>query len=122
MNDNTPMISGAHLIAISITFLLISIATILNHFKPNVYLELSIGWNNKLAFPTVLLLFLLLDQVTHMSCQQPREYIECRVALVRTLVMIPSTAASFLCHFIVLVDDVFSFRNSYNRLTLYIRS
>ena len=115
-------VSGAHLIAISITFLLISIATIFNHFKPNIYLEISIGWRHKVAIPALLCSFLLLDQVTHMSCDQSNHYIECRVAMVRKAVMIPCTAISFLCHSVVLIDDVFSLKNSYNRFTAYIRS
>ena len=36
--------------------------------------------------------------------------------------MIPCTAASFLCHFIVLTDDMFNLKNIYNRLASYIRS
>ena len=59
---------------------------------------------------------MLLDQVTHTSCDQSRRYTQCKVAMVRKMVMIPSTAISFLCHFIVLVDDVFSLKDSYNRL------
>ena len=115
-------ISGAHLIAISITFLLISIATIFNHFKPNIYLEISICWSHKVAIPAMACSFLVMDQVTHMSCDQSDRYIECRVSMVRKLVMIPCTAVSFLCHSVVLIDDVFSLKNSYSRFTAYIRS
>ena len=115
-------VSGAHLIAISITFLLISVATIFNHFKPNIYLEISVAWSHKVAIPVLLCSFLLIDQVTHMSCNQTKEYIECRVDLVRKMVMIPCTVASFLSHFVVLTDDVFNLKDSYNRLAGYIRS
>ena len=115
-------VSGAHLIAISITFLLISVATILNHFKPNIYLEISVAWSHKVAIPALLCSFLLIDQVTHMSCDQTKKYIECRVDLVRKMVMIPCTVASFLSHFLVLTDDVFNLKESYNRLAGYIRS
>ena len=36
--------------------------------------------------------------------------------------MIPGTAISFLCHFIVLVDDVFSLKDCYNRLAGFLGS
>ena len=115
-------VSGAHLIAISITFLIISVATILNHFKPNIYLEISVTWSHKVAIPTLLCFFLLIDQATHMYSDQCDKYIECRVDLVRKMVMIPCTAASFLCQIVVLTDDVFNLKNIYNRLASCIRS
>ena len=44
------------IIAITLIFLLISVATILMHFRPGVYLELS--WNHKIAAPTLLVFFI----------------------------------------------------------------
>ena len=118
----TVEIGGAHIIAVSTIFLLISWATILNHFKPDLYLDISVSWSHKIAIPSLLGSFLLIDQVTHMSCDQTKKYIECRVDLVRRMVMIPCTVASFLSHFLVLTDDLFNLKDSYNRLAGYIRS
>ena len=88
--------------------------------RPSFYLEASLAWSHRLALPTLLCCLLLLDQVTHASCDQSSRYIRCKVARVRKMVMIPCTAMSFLCHFIVFVDDVFSLRDSYNRLTAFL--
>ena len=90
--------------------------------RPSFYLEASLTWSHRLALPTLLCCLLLLDQVTHASCDQSSRYIQCKVARVRKIVMIPCTAISFLSHFIVLLDDVFSLRDSYNRLTAFLRT
>ena len=46
-NENAKMsatrVSATHVIAISVLFLLISIATVLNHFKPGLYLDIFSG-------------------------------------------------------------------------------
>ena len=42
------------IIAITTSFLLISFATILNHFKPDMYLDLSLTWKHKIAFPAMI--------------------------------------------------------------------
>ena len=45
------------IIAITTSFLLISFSTILNHFKPDMYLDLSLTWRHKIAVPTMIEIF-----------------------------------------------------------------
>ena len=42
------------LVAISANLLLISLATVLNHFKPETYLDLSVTWRHSVALPSIL--------------------------------------------------------------------
>ena len=42
------------LVAISAILLLISLATVLNHFKPEIYLDLSVAWRHSVALPCIL--------------------------------------------------------------------
>ena len=50
-------VSATHVIAISVLFLLISIATVLNHFKPGLYLDISLSWCHKIAIPLIIRIF-----------------------------------------------------------------
>ena len=54
--------SAVLIIAVCTIFLLISSATILNHFKPGLYLDISISWNHKIAIPSLMLAFILTEQ------------------------------------------------------------
>ena len=100
------------IIAITLIFLLISVATILMHFRPGVYLELS--WNHKIAAPTLLVFFIITEQLLNFSC--PRDFAECEVSNVRRFLMIPKTVISFLCQLTVIVDVTLGWRNIYTKI------
>ena len=50
-------ISAVHIIAVSTIFLLVSWATILNHFKPSLYLDISVSWSHRIAIPLSIFAF-----------------------------------------------------------------
>ena len=83
--------TAALIIAVSTIFLLISAATILNHFKPGLYLDISISWNHKIAIPSLILAFILTEQALNFSC--PEKFLKCEVFRVRTMVMTPATSS-----------------------------
>ena len=105
-------IGGVHIIAISTIFVLISGATILNHFKPDLYLDISVSWRNKVAIPSLIFAFILAEQTLYFSC--PENF--CKIFRVRTLVMIPATLTSFLCQLLVIIDDILGWRNIYRHI------
>ena len=105
-------IGGAHIVAISSIFLLISWATILNHFKPGLYLDISVSWSHKVAIPSLIFAFILAEQSLYFSCTDKF----CKIFRVRTFVMIPATFTSFLCQLLVIIDDIWGWRNIYRRL------
>ena len=107
-------ISAVHVIAVSTIFLLISWATILNHFKPSLYLDISVSWSHRIAIPLSIFAFILTEQAIHFSC--PEKFLECEVYRLRTIVMIPATLTSFLCQLLVIIDDIFGWKNIYKRL------
>ena len=59
---------GVHIIGISSIFLLISWATILNHYKPDLYLDISVSWNHKIYIPSFIFAFILAEQALYFSC------------------------------------------------------
>ena len=111
-NFITVEIGGAHIIAVSSIFLLISWATILNHFKPAIYLDISVSWSHKVAIPSLIFAFILAEQALYFSCTDK----SCKIFRIRTFVMIPATLTSFLCQLLVIVDDIWGWRNIYRRL------
>ena len=104
-------VTVVYFIAISVLFLLISLATVINHFKPCLYLDLSLGWRHKVAIPVLLFLFTLVEITVRSSC----DLYKCEVVRTRTLVMIPATLISFLCQIVVMVDDIWSWKSIYQR-------
>ena len=107
------------MMGISTSFLLISFATILNHFKPDLYLEFSLRWKHKIAVPTLLVLFVLTEQLVHYSC--PENFVDCQVFKFRRFIIIPSTIASFVCQLIVIIDIIFPWKHIYSTLRRFIR-
>ena len=94
---------GSHFImAISSTFLLISFATILNHFKPDFYLEFSLRWRHKVAVPTLLLSFVLTEQLVNLSC--PEIFFECHISIFRRVIIMPSNLTILVCHIVGRTD------------------
>ena len=108
----TVEIGGAHIIAVSTIFLLISWATILNHFKPDLYLDISVSWSHKIAIPSLIFAYILAEKALYFSCTDKF----CKIFRVRTFVMIPATLTSFLCQLLVIVDDIWGWRKIYRRL------
>ena len=106
---------GSHFImAISSTFLLISFATILNHFKPDFYLEFSLRWRHKIAVPTLLLSFVLTEQLVNLSC--PENFYECQISKFRSFIIMPSNITSFVCQLVVIIDVIFRWTHIYKTL------
>ena len=60
-------ITAHFILAIPINFLLISFATILNHFKPDAYLNLSLHWKHKIIIPILLFSLILTEQLANHS-------------------------------------------------------
>ena len=113
-----------HLIAVSVLFLLISCATVLNHFKPGLYLDVSLNWRHKIAIPVMIISFILTEQSFHASCDHWDTIFKvwkCKTFRMRTMVMIPATVTSFLCQLIVVVDDIWGWKNIYNALRQFLR-
>ena len=61
-------VNATHGIAVSVLFLLISFATVLNHFKPGAYLSMSLNWRHKIAIPVMVTSFILAEHTFHASC------------------------------------------------------
>ena len=102
-----------HIIAISGIFLLISLATVINHFNPGLYLQISLAWKHKIAIPVLLFIFVFIE--TSLLYSSPsyldRGVTRCYVSRNRSLVMLPATATSFLCQIFVVVDDIWGWTN-----------
>ena len=111
-------------LSVSLLFFLISFATVLNHFKPGLYLDVSLYWRHKIAIPVMVISFILAEHSFHASCshlENTDKVINCEVFRTRTMVMIPATVTSFLCQIIVVVDDIWGWKNIYNAVRLFLR-
>lgn len=102
---------GFHIAAITVTLLLISLATLLNQFKPEFYLELSVVWRHSVAVPTMLLFFILMEVFILYHCSISSMEIECTKTTIRTFLSIPATCISFIVQCIIIVDDVWGLKN-----------
>ena len=105
---------GFHIAAITVTLLLISLATLLNQFKPEFYLELSVVWRHSVAVPTMLLFFILMEVFILYHCSISSMEIECTKTTIRTFLSIPATCISFIVQCIIIVDDVWGLKNILN--------
>ena len=112
-------ISAVHIIAVSTIFLLVSWATILNHFKPSLYLDISVSWSHRIAIPLSIFAFILTEQAINFTC--PEKFLKCEVYRIRTIVMIPATLTSFLCQLLVIIDDICGWKGIYKRLRGFCR-
>ena len=101
---------GFHIVAITLTFLFISIATLLKQFKPDVYLDLSVAWRHSVALLTMLVFCISVDVSIFYYCHISLEK-ECMKITVRKFLLIPATSINFILQVIVLIDDVWGFRN-----------
>ena len=78
-------VTAMHVIAVSFLFLLISIATVLNHFKPGLYLDVSLNWRHKIAIPVMVISFILAEHTIYSSCHRQNETFMCEPFIIRTM-------------------------------------
>ena len=107
-------INGVSIISVSTIFPLISWATVLNHFKPGLYLDISLSWSHKIAIPLLFFAVIIAEQAVNFSC--PEQFFPCEVHRIRTIIMIPATLTSLLCQLLVIIDDIWGWRKIYRRL------
>lgn len=103
--DRLPFAIISHAIAILFIIIIfqISLATVLNHFKPQIYLEASVQWNNILAFFINMVTALLDLSWTIYSCGK-----DCNDCFDenRTTVLLLCLPALMMISMIVIIDDV----------------
>ena len=104
---------GFHLVAVMMALLLISLATLLKQFKPEVYLDLSMAWIHYVALPTMLVFCITVAASIFYHCHNSLEN-ECKKNTGRRFLVIPSTSINFILQSIVIIDDVLGFRNITN--------
>ena len=101
--------------ALSITSLLISFATALSHFKPNLYLEISLRWKNKVAIPVLVLIVIFMENMLSLSCVESGPP-TCELKKLRVRVTIPVTVTCFFSQLVVVVDDNWSWMDILTKL------
>ena len=77
---------GFNMVAMVVIYLLISLATFLNQFKPEVYLELSVAWRHWVALPTLLLFCVIIEAFILYHCSSTLEN-ECVKITIRRFVL-----------------------------------
>ena len=104
----------------SMIIVMISMATILRHFKPQKYLDYSDRWSNRI-FGIFILLVSLLRVILSITTCGPYVVEECikRQSVIYLLVIIQGPILSFLC---VLIDDLWGFDQIMNRLRKFTSS
>ena len=105
INNVVSLLAGFHLVALTATFLLISLATFLNQFKPNLYLDLSVAWRHSVAIPAMILFCIIVDGIIFLHCYVSQEN-ECMKITVRRFFLIPATCINFILQSIVIIEDV----------------
>ena len=111
-HDTNPelILVGIHLLAIMMSLLLISLATLLKQFKPEVYLDLSMAWRHYVALPTMLVVCISVVASVFYHCHNSLEN-ECMKNTGRRFFIIPTTCINFILQSTVIIDDVLGFRN-----------
>ena len=104
---------GFHLVAIMMSLLLISLATLLKQFKPEAYLDLSMAWRHSVALPTMLLFCISVVASVFYHCHNSLEN-ECMKNTGRRFFVIPTTCINFILQSVVIIDDVWGFGNMIN--------
>lgn len=102
-------VAGFNMTAITGSFLLVSLATILNHFKPSLYLDISVAWRHWVALPTILVTTILIRVLVFNSCGSFDD--DCDMKRLRTFVLFPSSVITFLLKLIVIIDDFWGWKN-----------
>ena len=105
---------GFMMVGLMVGFLLISIATLLNQFNPEVYLKVSVAWRHSLAIPTIVACILCIFTIIyiHSQCCFPLE--SCMKASIRRFLIIPGSGVSFLLQIIVIIDDIWDLKRVIN--------
>ena len=106
------VIDGFIMTVVTCPFLLASLATFLNHFKPNLYLDISLGWKHWVALPTILVSTILIRILVNISCSSSED--DCDLQRLRTFVFFPSSVITFLLKLIVIIDDFWGWKNIFN--------
>ena len=101
---------GFNMVAITATFLLISLATFLNQFMPKIYLDLSLLWRHSVALPTIITFCIIIEALILYHCHNSLEN-ECFKITIRRFVLFPAPSISFILHTLVIIDDVWGLRN-----------
>lgn len=102
-------VAGFNMTAITGSFLLVSLATILNHFKPSLYLDISVAWRHWVALPSILVTTILIRALVFTSCGSFHD--DCDMKRLRTFVLFPSSVITFLLKLIVIIDDFWEWKN-----------
>ena len=109
-NGMEHIVVGFHLVVIAVTFLIISLATFLNQFKPEIYLDLSVAWRHSVALPTIGILCIIVEAFILYHCSSSLEN-ECFKITIRRFVLVPIPCLCFILQCIVLIDDVYGLKN-----------
>ena len=109
-NSIEHIVVGFHLVVIAVTFLIISLATFLNQFKPEIYLDLSVAWRHSVALPTIGILCIIVEAFILYHCGSSLET-ECFKITIRRFVLVPIPCLCFILQCIVLIDDVYGLKN-----------
>ena len=110
VNTLENILVGFHMVCLAHIFLLISFATFLNQFFPKVYLDFSVAWRHFVALPTILLVSFTTEAFIFNYCCISTDH-ECTKKTLRRFVVIPATCISFVLQSVVIIDDVWGFRN-----------
>ena len=103
------------MVALTATFLLISLATCLKQFKSEVYLDLSVAWRHSVVIPALLLFCIIVDALIFSYCYTSMEN-ECMKITLRRFWLIPTTCVSLILQGIVIIDDFMGLKNIINFL------
>ena len=99
------------LVAISATLLLISLATVLNHFRPEIYLDLSVAWRHSIVLPSMLLICGIVFALIFNYCSFSLDK-KCMIITVRRFFLIPATCISFILQSIVIIDEIWGLKKT----------
>ena len=105
-------LAGFNMTAITGSFLLVSVATILNHFMPSLYLDISVTWRHWIALPSILVTTILIRALVFTSCGLLDK--DCDLKRLRTFVLLPSSVITFLLKLIVIIDDYWGWKNIFH--------
>ena len=108
--NNMENIMVFNMVSIAVLFLMISFATFLNQFKPEVYLDLSVAWRHWVALPIMVLFCIIMEAFILYYCSASPEN-ECFKITIRKFALIPVTSMSLILQSIVFIDDVYGLKN-----------
>ena len=107
--NNMENIMVFNMVSIAVLFLMISFATFLNQFKPEVYLDLSVAWRHSVTLPSILLFCIIIEAFILYHCSTTLDN-ECVKITIRRFVLLPVPCLCFILQSIVLIDDVYGLK------------